>query len=57
VTATTIGYGDICPKTKVQIAFFTYAIPFICSSFVIYFNAVIPILGDFIDFITGNYII
>lgn len=45
VTATTIGYGDITPKTKLQIYYFTYTIPFICASFVIYFNAVIPVLG------------
>lgn len=45
VTATTIGYGDITPKSKIQIQFFTYAIPFVCASFVLYFNAVIPVLG------------
>jgi len=44
VTATTIGYGDITPKTKRQITYFTYMVPFICASFVLYFNAVIPIL-------------
>jgi hypothetical protein len=45
VTATTIGYGDVTPKTKCQITYFTYFIPFICASFVLYFNAVIPIFG------------
>lgn len=45
VTATTIGYGDFTPKTHYQIEYFTYAIPFICASFVIYFNAVIPTMG------------
>jgi hypothetical protein len=54
VTATTIGYGDITPKTKLQMYYFTYAIPFICASFVIYFNAVIPIIGELVDFLTGN---
>lgn len=54
VTATTIGYGDVTPKTKLQITYFTYTIPFICGSFVIYFNAVIPILGELIDFFSGN---
>lgn len=54
VTATTIGYGDVTPKTKLQMYYFTYAIPFICASFVIYFNAVIPIIGELIDFLTGN---
>lgn len=54
VTATTIGYGDVTPKTKLQIYYFTYAIPFICASFVIYFNAVIPVIGQLIDLLTGN---
>lgn len=54
VTATTIGYGDITPKTKQQISYFTYFIPFICASFVLYFNAIIPILGDLVDLLLGN---
>ena len=45
VTATTIGYGDITPKSKWEMTFFTYSIPFTCASFVIYFNAVIPYIG------------
>lgn len=54
MTATTIGYGDITPKTKHQITYFTYMIPFICASFVLYFNAVIPILTELTDLILGN---
>lgn len=54
VTASTIGYGDITPKTKLQIYYFTYMIPFICASFVIYFNALIPVLSDFLDYLLGN---
>ena len=57
VTATTIGYGDITPKTKWQTEFFTYSIPFMCASFVIYFNAAIPLLGELLDTICGNAII
>jgi hypothetical protein len=56
VTATTIGYGDITPKTQWQITYFTYAIPFMCASFVVYFNAAIPIMGELIDVLTGNSI-
>ena len=29
-------------------------IPFICASFVLYFNAVIPILTELTDLILGN---
>jgi hypothetical protein len=54
VTATTIGYGDITPKSPWQIQFFTYTIPFICASFVVYFNAAIPIIGELIDALLGN---
>jgi hypothetical protein len=43
VTATTIGYGDVCPKSRTQISFFIGAIPFICGSFVIYGNNVNPL--------------
>ncbi len=43
VTATTIGYGDVCPKSRIQIYFFIAAIPFICSSFVIFSNNVTPL--------------
>jgi len=54
VTATTIGYGDVTPKTRLQIYYFTYAIPFICGSFVLYFNNVIPIFGELVDFLSGT---
>ena len=53
VTASTIGYGDITPKTKWQFEFLTYSIPFICASFVVYFNAVIPVIGELINVVTG----
>lgn len=43
VTATTIGYGDVCPKSRIQMYFFIGAIPFICGSFVIYGNSVNPL--------------
>ena len=54
VTASTIGYGDITPKTKWQVEFLTYSIPFICASFVIFFNAAVPILGELIDVVSGT---
>lgn len=54
VTASTIGYGDITPKTHLQIYYFTFMIPIICGSFVIYLNALIPTLSDFLDFILGK---
>jgi hypothetical protein len=45
VTASTIGtqmlnsgYGDYTPKTETQIIFFTFMIPFLCTSFVILIN-------------------
>jgi hypothetical protein len=52
VTATTIGYGDVTPKTRLQ--YFTYAIPFICASFAIYVNALLPVLHELIDILTGH---
>ena len=54
VTASTIGYGDITPKTKWQVEFLTYSIPFICASFVIFFNGAVPILGELIDVVSGT---
>jgi hypothetical protein len=54
VTATTIGYGDVTPKTRLQIQYFTYAIPFICASFAIYVNALLPVLHELIDILTGH---
>ena len=53
VTASTIGYGDITPKTRWQVEFLTYAIPVICASFVVFFNAAIPIVGELLDAISG----
>lgn len=53
ITASTIGYGDITPKTRWQVEFLTFSIPFICASFVIFFNAAIPILSELIDAISG----
>ncbi len=43
VTATTIGYGDVCPKSRIQMNFFLLAIPFICGSFVVFGNNVSPL--------------
>jgi len=54
ITASTIGYGDVTPKTRLQVYFITFAIPFLCASFTIYFNAVIPIFGELIDYLVGN---
>lgn len=51
VTATTIGYGDVCPKSRVQMMFFIGAIPFICGSFVIYGNHVNPLWDIFLSFL------
>jgi hypothetical protein len=45
ITASTIGYGDVTPKTRLQTYFITFAVPFLCASFTIYFNAVIPVFG------------
>ncbi len=53
VTATTIGYGDVCPKSRIQMNFFIGAIPFICGSFVIYGNNVNPLWGDFLTYWNG----
>ena len=38
VTSTTIGYGDVTPKSKDQMVYFTMMIPFMCGSFAIYVN-------------------
>lgn len=43
VAATTIGYGDVCPKSRIQMNFFIGAIPFVCGSFVVYINNVNPL--------------
>jgi hypothetical protein len=51
VTATTIGYGDVCPKSRIQMMFFIGAIPFICGSFVIYGNHVNPLWETFLAFL------
>jgi hypothetical protein len=51
VTATTIGYGDVCPKSRIQMNFFTGAIPFILGSFVMYVNNVNPLWDEFLSYI------
>lgn len=51
VTATTIGYGDVCPKSRIQMNFFTGAIPFILGSFVMYANNVNPLWDEFLSYI------
>jgi hypothetical protein len=51
VTATTIGYGDVCPKSRIQMNFFTGAIPFILGSFAIYANNVNPLWEEFLSYI------
>lgn len=48
VTATTIGYGDVCPKSRIQMNFFIGALPFICGSFVVYGNNVNPLWERFL---------
>lgn len=53
VTATTIGYGDVCPKSRIQMNFFTGAIPFILGSFVIYSGHVNPLWDEFLAFLNG----
>ena len=54
VTATTIGYGDVCPKSRIQMNFFTCAIPFILGSFVIYANNVNPLWEDLQAFLNQS---
>jgi len=51
VTATTIGYGDVCPKSRIQMNFFTGAIPFILGSFVMYANNVNPLWEQFVAYL------
>ena len=51
VTATTIGYGDVCPKSRIQMNFFSGAIPFILGSFVMYVNNVNPLWDEFLSYI------
>jgi len=56
VTATTIGYGDVCPKSRIQMNFFIGAIPFICGSFVIYGNNLNPLWDELLTFWNGQTI-
>ena len=53
VTATTIGYGDVCPKSRIQMNFFSCAIPFVLGSFIIYGNNVNPLWDEFLAFLKG----
>lgn len=54
ITATTIGYGDVVPKSRIQMIFFIFAIPFICGSFVIYGNHVNPLWEAFLAFLNKS---
>jgi hypothetical protein len=54
VTATTIGYGDVCPKSRIQMMFFIGAIPFVCGSFVIYGNHVNPLWETVLAFLNKS---
>ena len=38
VTSSTIGYGDVTPKSRPGMIYFTMMIPAICGSFVVYMN-------------------
>lgn len=46
VTTTTIGYGDVCPKSRLQMIYFALAIPTICGSFVVYLNHVSEVFSN-----------
>lgn len=54
VTATTIGYGDVCPKSRIQMNFFSCAIPFVIGSFIVYGNNVNPLWDEFLVFMKGS---
>lgn len=41
VTASTIGYGDVTPKSAQQILFITYSIPILCTAFAIYLHSIL----------------
>lgn len=36
-----VGYGDVTPRSDLQIVFFIFAIPVLCASFVVYINSLV----------------
>lgn len=54
VTSATIGYGDVCPKSRIQMNFFLIMIPIICGSFVVMGNNVSGLWEDVVKIVKSR---